>query len=134
MTILLDHLIVPSHDQVAAARFLANLLGVPWEERNGHFSPVYVNDLLTLDFGDWEQFEGHHYCFHVSDAEFDQIFQRLKATSLAYGSDPWHLDNMQAAQTLGGKNVYWQDADGHTWELLTVSYARMARDSSIAAP
>ena len=25
---------------------------------------------------------------------------------------------------LGGKNVYWQDADDHLWEVLTVSYAR----------
>ena len=25
---------------------------------------------------------------------------------------------------LGGKNLYWQDPDGHLWEILTVSYAR----------
>jgi hypothetical protein len=28
---------------------------------------------------------------------------------------------------LGGKNLYWQDADGHLWEILTISYARRAQ-------
>jgi catechol 2,3-dioxygenase-like lactoylglutathione lyase family enzyme len=133
MTILLDHLIVPSHDQVTAARFIASLLDVPWEEQQGHFSPVYVNATCTLDFGDWEHFEGHHYCFQVSDEEFDQIFRRLQATGVPYGSSPWQLDDLQVAPTLGGKNVYWQDADGHTWELLTVSYARLPADAASTA-
>ena len=30
---------------------------------------------------------------------------------------------------LGGKNLYWEDADAHLWEILTVSYARA--DSSL---
>lgn len=31
---------------------------------------------------------------------------------------------MQVNRRLGGKNVYSKDADGHLWEILTVSYAR----------
>ena len=31
---------------------------------------------------------------------------------------------MRINTRLGGKNLYWQDADGHLWEILTVSYAR----------
>jgi hypothetical protein len=31
---------------------------------------------------------------------------------------------MQINRRLGGKNLYWQDGDGHLWEILTVSYAR----------
>jgi hypothetical protein len=31
---------------------------------------------------------------------------------------------MQINRRLGGKNLYWQDTDGHLWEILTVSYAR----------
>lgn len=39
--------------QAKAARRLAELLGVPWDERGaGPFSPVYVNEVLTLDFQD----------------------------------------------------------------------------------
>jgi hypothetical protein len=33
---------------------------------------------------------------------------------------------MQINTRGGGKNLYWNDADGHNWEMLTVSYARPA--------
>lgn len=41
------------------------------------------------------------------------------------GSTPLGEDDMQINWRLGGGNAYWQDADGHLWEILTVSYARM---------
>jgi hypothetical protein len=126
MTILLDHVIVPSRDQIAGARFLGQLLGVDWEE-DGHFSPVYVSDTLTLDFGNAESFDPHHYCFHVSDAEFDEIFARIQAAGITFGSLPWALEDMQVNTGNGGKDVYWQKPDGHIWEMLTVSYARPAK-------
>ena len=125
MAITLDHTIVPSHDQDAAARFTGELFGVPWGMRNGHFSPVYLNDTLTFDFGNADTFESHHYCVQVGDAEFDEIFGRLRAAGLAYGSLPWAPDDMKVNTQLGGKNIYWRDPDGHLWEMLTISYSRM---------
>jgi catechol 2,3-dioxygenase-like lactoylglutathione lyase family enzyme len=124
MAIRLDHLIVPSHNRVEGAAFLAGLLGVPWAESHGPFSPVYVNETLTFDFAEREGFERHHFCFHVSDAEFDTIFGRIQAGGIKYRSRPLGETDMQINRRLGGKNVYWQDADGHLWEMLTVSYAR----------
>ena len=35
---------------------------------------------------------------------------------------------------LGGRNVYWNDANGHIWEILTVSYARPQRATGRQAP
>lgn len=125
MPILLDHLIVPSRDKAAGARFLGELLGVPWEPGD-HFAPVYVNETLTIDFADREQFASHHYCFHVSDEEFEAIFARLKAKGVSYRSTPQGPVDMQINTRGGGKNLYWNDADGHVWEMLTVSYARPA--------
>ena len=124
MAIRLDHVIVPSHNRVAAANSLAGLLGVPWAESQGSFTPVYVNEALTLDFAEREQFESHHYCFHVSDGEFDAILDRIQAARITYRSSPRGEDDMQINRRLGGKNLYWQDGDGHLWEVLTVSYAR----------
>ena len=124
MAILLDHVIVPSHDPLAAAGAVADILGVPWEEAVGHFTPVYVNDTLTLDFDRTKTFESHHYCFHVSEAEFDAIFARVKAAAIAYRSSPTGGDDMTLNTRLGGRNFYWTDADGHVWEVLTRSYAR----------
>jgi catechol 2,3-dioxygenase-like lactoylglutathione lyase family enzyme len=126
MTIRLDHLIVPSRDPIAGAKALAGLLGVPWQESDGTFTPVHVNDTLTLDFADREQFESHHYCFHVDDAGFDAIFGRLQAQGMAYRSRPHGDTDLKVNTRLGGRNVYWQDGDGHLWEILTVSYARPA--------
>ena len=49
MAILLDHVIVPSRSPVGSALVLAEILGVAWEAKVGHFTPVYVNETLTLD-------------------------------------------------------------------------------------
>jgi hypothetical protein len=54
--------------------------------KGDHFAPVRINDTLTLLFDDFEEFESHHYAFHVSDAEFDAIFGRIREAKLAYGS------------------------------------------------
>jgi catechol 2,3-dioxygenase-like lactoylglutathione lyase family enzyme len=124
MAIRLDHVIVPSQERLAAAKLLAGLLDVPWEESRGDFTPVYVNETLTLDFANREQFESHHFCFHVSDGEFDAIFSRIQEARIKYRSRPHGEDDMRINTRLGGKNVYWRDADGHLWEILTVSYAR----------
>jgi catechol 2,3-dioxygenase-like lactoylglutathione lyase family enzyme len=85
---------------------------------------VYVNDTLTLDFAEREQFASHHYCFHVSDAEFDQILARVQAAGIKYRSSPRGPDDMTLNTRMGGRNFYWTDGDGHNWEVLTVSYAR----------
>jgi catechol 2,3-dioxygenase-like lactoylglutathione lyase family enzyme len=125
MAIQLDHIIVPARDRVEAARRLADLLDVAWEKSQGEFTPVYVNDSLTLDFAQRPEFEGrHHICFRVSDADFDAIFARIQAAGIAYRSRPRGEDDRKINTRLGGKNLYWEDADGHLWEILTVSYAR----------
>ena len=130
MTIQLDHVIVPSRRRHESAKLLADLLAVPWEENRGQFTPVYVNESLTLDFADREQFERYHLCFRVSDQDFDTIFGRIQSAGLAYRSRPRGQNDMLINRRLGGKNVYWEDGDGHLWELLTVSYARA--DSPVA--
>jgi len=124
MDIVMDHLIVPAHDPVASAELLARLLGVSWEAERGHFTPVYVNDALTLDFAKRDRFESHHYCFRVGEAEFDTIFGRVRASGIAHRSQPNGPDDLQINTRLGGRNIYWNDPNGHVWEILTVSYAR----------
>ncbi len=123
-TIQLDHVIVPSHDRLAGAKLLADLLGVPWRESQGTFTPVYVNENLTFDFAEREQFESHHFCFRVGEGDFDAIFGRIQDAKIPYRSRPRGEYDMRINRRLGGKNVYWTDADGHLWEILTVSYAR----------
>ena len=122
----LDHLIVPSKDPVASARFLAELLGVPWAESGvGPFSPVYVSEGLTLDFDQHDDaFPVLHFCFRVSEPEFDAIFARIKAAGLSYRSNSHGPADYQVNTGHGGRIVYWDQPDGHVWEMLTESYAR----------
>lgn len=127
MSIRLDHAIVPVRDRKAAAELLACVLDVPWAESGttGPFSPVYVSNELTLDF---DQADGPlpvlHYCFHVNDAAFDGILERLAALGIAYRSTPHGPGDMQVNTQHGGRIVYWNEPDGHVWEALTVGYAR----------
>jgi catechol 2,3-dioxygenase-like lactoylglutathione lyase family enzyme len=86
MTITLNHTIVPARDKRAAAQFFARIFGLHADPKGGHFAPVRINDTLTLLFDDVKEFESHHYAFHVSDAEFDAIFGRIREAKLAYGS------------------------------------------------
>jgi catechol 2,3-dioxygenase-like lactoylglutathione lyase family enzyme len=124
MTINLDHTIVPSRNRIASAKLLAQLLGVPWAESGtGPFAPVYVNDGLTLDFQDTDEaFSVYHFCFRVSPQDFDAILGRIKAAGIKYRSTPDGAMDMQINKRYG--NVYWDEPDGHRWEILTVSYAR----------
>jgi hypothetical protein len=132
MTIQLDHMIVPSKDRRAAAQLIARILGVAWSERGvGPFCPVYVSDDLTLDV---DQTEGElpvlHYCFRVSETEFDALIARLRENGIAYRSTSLGPVDRQVNTEHGGRIVYWSEPDGHVWEALTVSYARQPRGNA----
>jgi len=120
VTITLNHTIVPARDKKAAAHFFARIFGLHADPKDGHFAPVRINDTLTLLFDDDEEFESHHYAFHVSDAEFNAIFGRIREAKLAYGSAPWRLDEGKLNDWNGGRGVYFRDPDGHVLELMTV--------------
>ncbi|MCY1272967.1 hypothetical protein D9M68_239790 [compost metagenome] len=126
MTVHLDHLMVPARDKLASARLLAELLGVPWAESGvGPFVPVYLNDGLTLDFDQWsEPFPLLHLCFRVSQEEFDAILGRIRAAGIPYRSNVHGPVDYRVDTEHGGSIVYWNEPDGHQWEILTVSYAR----------
>ena len=119
MAIVLDHTIVPAKDKVASAEFFAKIFGLKYEGAMGHFAPVQVNDALTMDFDNREGFESHHYAFKVSEEDFDEIFTRVKAEGLAYGSGPFAQDNMEINRRRDGRGFYFQDPNGHSLEVLT---------------
>ena len=129
MAVHLDHLMVPSRDKAAAAKLLAELLGVRWSESGvGPFAPVYVNDGLTLDFDQWpEPVPTIHYCFRVGEDDFDAILGRIEAAGIAYRSSVHGPVDSRIYMQHGGRIVYWNEPDGHQWEMLTASYARQAR-------
>lgn len=126
MTIELDHVIVSARNAESAARVLAGLLCVPCgAATEAPFFAVYVNDGLTLDFIDTdEEFPIEHFCFRVSEGEFDAILGRLEAARIAYRSSVHGPVDRRVNTDYGGRMLYWNEPEGHQWEILTVSYAR----------
>ena len=129
MTIRLDHTIVPAKDKLASAEFFAEIFGLT--VKPGHFAEVQINESLTFAFADaperWEALEfntktseSHHYAFHVSDAEFDSIFERIKERKLAYGSGPFNHTDGKLYNRRGGRGLYFEDPNGHLLEVMTV--------------
>jgi catechol 2,3-dioxygenase-like lactoylglutathione lyase family enzyme len=120
----LDHAIVPAHDRDASARLLAEVLGVPWGPASvGPFAEVYVNAGMTLDFIQTDEpFPVYHFCFRVDEREFAAILGRLQAAGIPYRSNVRGAVDNKVDPHYG--NVYWNDPEGHQWEMLQVSYAR----------
>jgi catechol 2,3-dioxygenase-like lactoylglutathione lyase family enzyme len=123
MTLRVEHLLLPSHDQQRSARFLAGLLGLEVTgESSGsaaaHFSVVQVGD-ITIDYGDMEEFTAHHVAFAVDDDTFDAILGRVQAGGLEYSADPAHRRRGELNDNDGGRGFYVRDPDGHNLEFLT---------------
>jgi len=129
MAIHLDHTIVPAKDKVASAEFFAEIFGLT--VNRGYFAQVQVNESLTLAFTDEPERWGssgydpgtgqcHHYAFHVSDAEFEGIFGRVKARRLPHGSGPHNHTDGRIYTRRGGRGFYFKDPYGHLLEVMTV--------------
>jgi catechol 2,3-dioxygenase-like lactoylglutathione lyase family enzyme len=63
-----------------------------------------------------------HYAFLVSEAEFDEIFQRIQDRGLSYWADPARSKLGEINHADGGRGVYFPDPDGHLLEILTRPY------------
>ena len=131
MTIRLDHTIVPAKDKRASAEFFAEIFGLTVKPGDGYFAQVQVNESLTFDFADEPEPWGrpgfasrtgnsHHFAFHVSDAEFDGIFSRVKAEEIPYGSGPDHHTDGKIYTRRGERGFYFEDPYGHLLEVMTV--------------
>jgi len=126
MTIQLDHVIISAHNRDASAKLLADLFGVPCGPASaGPFFAVYINDGLTLDFFETDEpFPVEHFCFRVDDNTFDTILAKIEAAGIAYRSNVRGPVNNKISTDYGGRAIYWNEPEGHQWEILTVSYAR----------
>lgn len=125
MAVQLNHTIVPARaDKKASARFLSEVLGLPAPKTFGPFEAVQVTNDVTLDFMDVgaNNFRIEHYAFLVSEAEFDEIFERIQARGLDYWADPFHNEPGRINTHDGGRGVYWEDPNGHSLEIITRPY------------
>lgn len=123
MAIHLNHTIVAARDPLASAVFLAEILGLKAPVSHAPFDGVELDNGVTLDF---MRVEGtprrQHYAFLVSEREFDEIFNRIRARGLTYWADPMHERVGEINRRDGGRGLYWEDPNGHNLEILTRPY------------
>ena len=122
MPLQLDHTIVPAHDKVKSAEFIARIFGLKYEGAWGHFAPVKVNDTLTLDFDDSDNPRSNHYAFLASDEEFDAVLQRVKDEGIPFGSGPRLQTDGEINYEHQGRGFYFDCENGHLWEVITHTY------------
>ncbi len=123
MTIELNHTIVAARDKLTAAMFLTDLFGLPAPTPFGPFLVVALANGVSLDFIDTaDDIPPQHYAFLVSEAEFQAIFDRIRAQDLQYWADPHHQQPGENNTRDDGHGVYFDDPNGHRLELLTRPY------------
>src|SRR3954452_4888906 len=117
MSVQLNHTIVSAHDKHASAAFLAGLLGLEVGKENGPFVPVDVENGVTLDYMNRDDFTSQHYAFLVDDELFDAAQARL----LAQCVHTWALRDHQESTAIntrwGGRGCYSPCLAGHNMEI-----------------
>ncbi|OXM75198.1 MULTISPECIES: VOC family protein [Amycolatopsis] len=123
MAVQLNHTIVEARDRAETAEFLTGVLGLPGPVPYGPFLVVQADNGVSLDV---LQVDGpvhpQHYAFLVSDAEFDEIFERITSRGLPYWADPFQKEPGRINHHDGGRGVYWNDPNGHRLEIITKPY------------
>ena len=123
MSIQLNHTIVWCNDKQVSARFVAGIFGRPEPTRFGHFLVVDLDNGVSLDFSDdGDAVVTQHYAFLVSEAEFDEIFARIREQGLEFWADPARTQAGVINRHDGGRGVYFLDPDGHVLEAITRPY------------
>ena len=123
MSVEFNHTIVWARDSKASAAFLAEILGLPAPRKWGPFLIVATSNGVNLDFMDKEgEISTRHFAFLVAEAEFDEIFGRIRQQALTYWADPACTTAGEINHHDGGRGVYFQDPDGHLLEIITRPY------------
>jgi catechol 2,3-dioxygenase-like lactoylglutathione lyase family enzyme len=113
MAIHFNHTILPARDSKASADFLGEMLGLPAPRRWGPFHMVTTDNDANLDYMDTEEkVVRQHYAFLVDDAEFEQIFNRIRERNLPYWADPGQRKPGETNDHDGGRGLYFEDRTG----------------------
>jgi len=119
----LNHTIVYCSDRTRSSNFLSDILGREAPGRYGPFNVVTLDNDVSLDYLEVDRpIAEQHLAFLISEAEFDQVFARMKAQGVSFWADPGRTRAGSINHNDGGRGVYFNDPDGHLFEVLTVPY------------
>lgn len=123
MSVEFNHTLVHARDRDAAAREVAEILGLAEPGSYGPFAVVELDNGASLDF---MQVDGDipvmHYAFLVDEEAFDLIHGRLRERGKQWWADPFHRHPGEINTEDGGRGLYWDGPDGHVLEIITRPY------------
>jgi catechol 2,3-dioxygenase-like lactoylglutathione lyase family enzyme len=122
MPVELNHTIIPAADKWASAKFLAGILGLEAGPEWGPFVAIRLANGVTLDFAEAARFHPQHYAFLVGEAEFDAALARLNNAGAAFYASFDRSGRGEINHLYGGRGVYFDDPNGHLFELITQPY------------
>jgi catechol 2,3-dioxygenase-like lactoylglutathione lyase family enzyme len=135
VTARLNHTIVAARDRDRSAVFLAEILGLPAPLKLGPFAVVTVGERLTLDYVESDgEIVPQHYAFLVEEAEFDEIFERIRQGGLPYWADPYRHQRDAINHWDDGRGVYFEDPNGHLLEIITKPYGSAGTEAQRPHP
>ncbi|HEV2898788.1 MAG TPA: VOC family protein [Pseudaminobacter sp.] len=109
MAIDFNHTILSARDSETSAKFLSEMLGLPAPRRWGPFQMVTTENGANLDYMDIDgEITPQHYAFLVSEAEFDEIFGRIRGRNLRYWADPGRTRLGEINHHDAGCGVYFE--------------------------
>lgn len=120
----IDHIILKVNDLAASVKFYTEVLGFVSEGMDGPFTILRVGPDCQLQLAPYGTPGFEHYAFAVSNAEFDEIFARIKETGIAFGPT---YDSVGANTTAGEETgarglaptLYVNDPNKHLIEIRT---------------
>jgi hypothetical protein len=84
------------------------------------FQMVTTENGANLDYMDTDgEITPQHYAFLVSEAEFDEIFDRIRERHLSYWADPSRTQPGEINHHDGGRGIYFEEPNGHLLEIMT---------------
>ena len=118
----IDHLILKVNDLASSIAFYVDVLGFSLEGIDGPFTVLRAGSDLQLQLAPWGTPGQEHYAFAVSEAEFQTIFDRIKAANIAFGPTFSSVGtNVGPGEEVGARGsaptLYFNDPNKHLLEI-----------------
>ena len=124
MSAKLNHTIVWCHDQEKSATFLTEILGLPPPRRFMGFLVIDLANDVSVDYlpAESPSIPLPHLAFLVSENEFDGALARVRERTSQIWADPAKKQPGRINHHFGGRGVYFDDPNGHLFEIITTPY------------
>jgi catechol 2,3-dioxygenase-like lactoylglutathione lyase family enzyme len=120
----LDHIILKVNDLDISLAFYTDVLGFTAVGKDGPFTVLQAGTDFQIQIAPWGTPGFEHYAFAVSNAEFDAIFDRIKAAGIPFGPT---FDSVGVNSGPGNESgargpaptLYFNDPNKHLLEIRT---------------